>query len=387
MSYVTSVNVNQPFSGSTYNRAYTLMGNGSSDPFRDVADMGEGLDFDYLSTWQIAFSGLQQMPRSVRFMCNGDKIGFYLNANAPASLSSHGFRLSVDRVPVGVYAPTSLGQSVFHTVLFSDSRPRLIDIRTWTYLKGIYTQKPYELWKPPPRRGPRVLVIGDSWTSSSSVVSNVMNAAYWDIGPLIGSEDVHVDHFGGTGYTVGHTGNGGGGTSYLHRAENLVISGKTWDISELNPEIIVVHGGGHNDRYKGKTNVEVVAGVVQMFTRLRERCPNAKLVFVEGFTPPSIVSTIPEINEDFISIRQAAQEALAQVGVYYIDVATTRPWVRGLGTTAIPNSDGENSSIYVVSDGFHLNDSGHGYLRARIASGINVIKTDNGERLNQLISS
>lgn len=374
----------------TYNRGWNTTGTGTNiiGKHRDFADVGEGLDFDYLTTWQGNFSGFQLIPRSIRFMTDSDKVCVALASSAP--LINNGFALYVDGQPVQAtpFVPGTAQALGLHMLVFPSARPRLIEVRASTYLAALYTTKPYRIWKPPPRRGPRTLIIGDSWTSNALVTANIMNSAYWNIGPHFNSDDVWLDYFGGTGYTVTNAGDGVSGTQnrYIDRVDaNLVLSGKTWDIEAINPELVVVHGGGANDIFKGKTDTQIIDGVVDVFSRLRERLPNARLVFVEGFAPPGF--TPSTYNPRFIAIRQGAQAQLNAVGVYYIDVATTDPWFKGMGTTAAPNADGENANAYITTDTLHKNDAGHLYLRNRMGAALRRVLLDDGTKLNGLITT
>jgi lysophospholipase L1-like esterase len=312
-------------------------------------------------------------------MCDGDKFCWYLGGNLA------GQAIYVDGRPVAA-TPYATGAAMqFQTMLFPSAKARLIEIRTSAAIAAVYTQKPYQLWKPPPRRGPRVVIIGDSYAAGSGVTTS-LNGMYYDIGPHIGSEDVWLDAQGGSGYGVHSTTNGtdvpaGGPNRYLDRITK-VISAQTWDLAQIAPDLVVVHGGGANDKYKGRTDAQVIADVTAMFIKLRAKLPDARLVFVEGFAPP--LAGFAANNPNYIAIRTAVQTALAGVGVYYIDVATTSPWIAGTGrigaTTGIGNSD-----VYIGNDYTHPVDAGHLYLRRRIAEKLRRILLDDGTLLNQMI--
>jgi lysophospholipase L1-like esterase len=381
-----TIGVNGTVDTVTYNNYWTVVGNaGAQGQLQNVVDYGEGLQFDYLTTWQVNFGPFNQCPRSIRFMTDSDKFAILLNGNAPNQAYQHGFRLYVNGVPATTTpsTPTATGATLWHTVTFPTAKPRLIEVRTSTYFGGVYVPKPYQVWKPRARKGPRTLIIGDSWTSNASVSANNMNSAYWDIGKLIGSEDVWIDHYGGTGYTVTHAGDGGGtaGTSYLSRVtENKELLGQTWNLQTINPEVVVIHGGGANDKFKGKTNAQVIDGVVATFETLRTRLPNAKLIFVEGMRPPGFAA----YAADYPLIRDGAQAQLTDTGVYFINT-TTPLWFDGIGNASAPNADGKNANNYIISDGYHKNDAGHLYLRRRIAPKITQIIQDDGELLNTVL--
>lgn len=376
---ILSINTGIATDAVTWNRAYS--GQAALEP---IADWGEGLQYWVAqgAVYNYGFGPFNAMPRSVRVMCNGDKFSWF--AAVTAGLGDT--RISIDRVPVpqGLISPAATGQN---SILFKSAKPRLIELRTSAGIAVLYTQKPYDLWKPARRVGPRVLIMGDSWTSNSAVVKS-MNACYWDIGPLIGSEDVWVDHFGGTGYTVTSHADGASGTQnrYSDRLANPVLLGQTWDLAQIAPDIVVVHGGGANDKFKGKTNQQVIDGAVAVFTTLRTKLPKAKLVFMEGFAPPGF--TPATYNPNFIAIRQGVQTALMAAGIhaYYVDVATTKPWVQGAGTVAAPNADGLNSSIYISADTYHEVDAGGLYRRDRTARVLRKIIADKGALLDTLVA-
>jgi lysophospholipase L1-like esterase len=118
-----------------------------------------------------------------------------------------------------------------------------------------------------------------------------------------------------------------------------------------------------------------------MFTNLRAVAPNAKLVFVEGFAPPTGFSGF---NADYIAIRAAAQAALAAIGVTYINVATLLPWIKGTGYNSTGDAT-ENSYAYISSDGVHPNDAGHLYIRQRMGQRLRRVLYDDGSLLNALV--
>ena len=375
---VTSVNANVPGDAVNYDRAYTYQSAGV--PLEAVADFGEGNHF-WLPQGVYAhysYGPFNAMPRSVRVMCDGARFCWY-------QISPTGFgqaAVYIDGRPANGAQPMTIGEgATYNTIVFPSARVRQIEIRTLAGIGGMFTHKPYSLWKPPARQGPRVLVIGDSWTSSASVV-NHLNATYWNIGPHLGSDDVWVDHYGGTGYTVGTGADGSGANRYIDRVENSALGGITWDLEAIDPDMVVVHGGGANDCYKGRTNQQIIDGVVAVFTRLRQRLPLAKLVFVEGFGPPLFA----QFNPRYVQIREAVQQQLRGVGVYYIDVATTRPWVTGQGTATAPANDGTNADKFISTDGAHVTDEGGRYVRNRLGAPLRTVLLDDGARLNTLIS-
>lgn len=391
---ISTLTQNAPGDVATYNRAYSFLVaphtgqvTGSALPSTWPADMGEGVNA-YVSGFHAGWGSQNQMPRSIRTVLDGDKFCWYVGTGNPDYL------IYIDGRPVGI-APTGgtgglsggiltpyrSGNASAHLnmMTFPSKKVRMIEIRTWGYVQALYTQKPYDLYKPPPRRGPRVLIMGDSYTSGLAATLP-MESAYWDIGPHIGSEDVWLDQVGGTGYGVTSNPDGSGiSNRYLDRlVRNTTVP---WDVSVVNPELVLVHGGGANDLYKGRSVAQVIADATAMFNGLRAKLPRAKLVFIEGFAPPVGFSGF---NANYTAIRQGAQAALTATGVYYIDVATSKPWIRGTGFNGTGDAT-ENSYAYVSSDGVHLNTAGHQFLRGQVAQKLRRILADDGTLLNALI--
>jgi lysophospholipase L1-like esterase len=381
----TSVNTNVAVDGVTYNQGYSMTGQAPAvGLIPDIADMGEGVHYT-LSGYDYAYGTTNPMPRSIRTVCDGDKFAMF--HSTVSANGSYGFMLYIDGKPASLtpYAATNSPTS-FSTVLFPSAKPRLLEIRTANGIAAIYTQKQYNLWKPVPRKGPRVLVIGDSYASNFGA-TNAMQSIYWDIGPLIGSEDVWVDHVGGSGFGVHSTGGDGQTSStipsrYLDRVTSsfgVAPQLGAWTLEAIKPDVLVIHGGGTNDKYKGRSNAQVIADMITVIDTARRKLPNAKIIVTEGFAPPMFFSTF---NPDYIAIRQGVQAV--RKDVYYVDVATTKPWIQGTGYSGALTNVG-NSDLYIGTDGAHPVNAGHLYIRHRMAAKIRTILADTGALKGTLV--
>lgn len=380
---LTAVTPNATPAG-TFTEQYFVVGN-----VRDAdwpADEGEGYDFAF-SNQVASYASSGQCQRSIRFMADGDAVLFRIYA----TLITHGFRIYVDGVPTSTtpYSPGVTGLS-YVEITFPSAKPRLIEVRTNVSLLSMFTEKPYRLWKPVAQTGPRVLVIGDSFTQGAGATTSVLNGIYNDIGPALGTEEVWVDAIGGTGYGVTAAANGTDAplNRFIDRVGQMVIPAPasatppsaTWDVADIDPDLVIVHGGGLNDLSKSRTVTNVVDDATTTFETLRTKLPDAKLVFVEGFAAGAIAG----FNTAFTDIRTQLQTALAATGVYYIDVATTAPWIAGTGTVAAPTGDG-NADVYLSADGVHPSDAGHLYIRGRLVPRLRAVLDDDGTLLNSLI--
>jgi hypothetical protein len=282
-------------------------------------------------------------------------------------------------------APVSLDPVVGNSGLYlnfnfpSGGKARRIDLATRSGVGSLYMAPPYRAWKPIDLPSPRILVMGDSYVQTTSY--DAAGAAlpgefgiYHRMRPDLGVLNMAVDGVGGSGYIQRNaSGIDAPNNNYADRLARAVA---------LDPDVLIVHGGGANDLAVGGYSVAAIAAAVEaFFESARASLPNAKLVFVEGFSPPGGFSTL---NDEYTAIRVAAQAALAATGVYYIDVATTAPWLDGTGYFGATNGTG-NSDIYVGPDAVHLMAAGSSYIRSRMADRLRVILADNGSLVNQLI--
>lgn len=274
--------------------------------------------------------------------------------------------------PTASYAPYGMTKLVFPT-----AAPRLIEVRTTTGFVGVYAKKPYRIWKPAPDPNPKIAVVGDSYVSPTTMqdaAAGAFPSGAYERGPWqnmaadLGLTSLVTDGIGGTGYIAG----AGPGTPYSH--PNRVA----W-LQALDPDVIVYHGGGANDRYNAHSNTAIINAAIARFTDARAKHPNAKLVFVEGFAPPSHPFTA-----DYPVIRAGVQAGLNIKGVYYLDVSTTRPPIQGTGYVTAANGSG-NSDIYIGSDTAHLTAKGSDYVRRILSDKMKRVLADDGRLDGALI--
>lgn len=309
--------------------------------------------------------------RLYRFNMDGLKMAFQTQAFTSAAVN--GFLVYVDGAPVSL-TPTALtvGGTGLNTLVWGTAKPRLVEILTDAPIGDVYTHNPYRIYPTKPRIGPRVLAVGDSYTQgvAFSGVSQgfYVLGAYGQMPFWLGTENWWTDGVPGSGYLrdPGAPGN------YRDRIAYQTAA---------NPDVVIVHGGGANDLFGGFTVPQIVAEAITYFTALRAALPNAKLVFVEGFSPPVGFSTF---NDEYIDIRTQLQAALTSVGVYYINVATSSAWLDGSGYVGNTTGSG-NSDIYVGGDGVHLTYVGAQYILTRLAQKYRTVLADDGSLVNTLI--
>lgn len=321
-----------------------------------------------------------------------------------ASVATYRTMTDADEVLIGTYAgfehdlyidgqpfnanpliPTvSAGYNPFGFVklVFPSAKTRLLEFRTLAGFFYLAAKAPYRFWKPAFDPNPRVAVVGDSYvypsTLSDTVAGNAagdtwIKGAYQRMPALLGITGMSSDGIGGTGYI-----NGGGSQRPYSHADRLAWLGR------LKPDVIVMHGGGVNDLFGGNPVPDIITAATNHFRNLRDAHPGAKLVFVEGFTPPGFTPAtyVPNLK----AISQGVRDNLNNEGIdaYFLDVVTTDPAIKGAGYVTAPSGSG-NSNIYVGSDTYHLTVRGHTYVRNLIANKLRTVLADTGDRVGMLV--
>lgn len=355
---------------SSFTRVYTASASPTETSWPFLR--GRGTSGIY-STLEIQADPTFYMARPFDTITDGDALQILTYSYAGEEL-----RFFIDDRPL-TDAPTIAATTGFQyfVLAFPNARRRHVRLHTGTGILQVMTKGRYQCFRPEPFQTPLALVVGDSY-AAPAVMDNVTGALnssgmltglYQDIARDLGLDEIMVDGVGGSGYSVGTR-------SYLQALETSV--------AKYRPDLLIAHGGGGNDIYQGKTDAQIISAATNFFARARMLCgPHAKLVFIEGVSPPGF--TPATYNPRYIAIRQALQAALSAVGVYYIDVATTDPWIKGAGNVAAPVADGGNSSIYIGSDGLHYTANGAAYLRGRMAPKLQSVIADDGTLLNTLI--
>jgi lysophospholipase L1-like esterase len=316
-------------------------------------------------------------PRLYRVMTDANRMVWRMVSSSGGQYGWGDFYLWIDGRPVSlsVYDPPA-GAS-FTELIWADAKPRLVEILTCAPLQAVYCPKPYRMWMPPEQPGIKALLVGDSYSAGNTATGGTVGApVYGDnvqgfgsrLGMEIGVGRWSIDAVGGTGFIQT---NGGANNYNDRRAEHITRA----------PDVLVVGGCGANDLLAGYSAAAIITAATTYFTAVRAALPNTKLICLEGFTPPVGFGTF---NDEYVSIRMGLQEALEDVGVYYIDIATSAAWLDGSGYVGATSGVG-NSDIYVGNDGVHLSPAGNTYVLKRLAPKIRAAIADNGALLNTLI--
>lgn len=201
-----------------------------------------------------------------------------------------------------------------------------------------------------PIPGPRVCILGDSYTEPTIVDSTAGIKLTEHDGwatvmcRMLGWEDRFILGSGGTGYCSPGSNDR---VKFRDRVQN--------DVIDKNPDIVVV-AGGLNDAGFDDADVAVEANL--LFTEILSDLPAARLYVVSPF--------YFETPDAGILSRSAAIEAVVPSDAYFIDLLSP-PAITGTGDQDNPAANG-NADAFIGGDSLHPTFAGHQFLGRLVAS-------------------
>lgn len=257
--------------------------------------------------------------------------------------------------------PIDLGSTGLTTgipLTFSGRGVRRITVIT-RYFWGVMLGPNDTIWRSAAPLGPRVIVIGDSFTDGTGVtIAPGLNGYSAQLGFLRGWEDVWASGVGGTGYLQADSGN----VNYRDRLQADVVS--------RAPDIVIVTGGINDHANFSASAIQTEAAL--LFAAIRAGLPNAHLVVILPFWKDG--SPVESIVNTKIAIRTAATGvADAVIDPIGVDVsgANTSGWITGTGRVGSTTGAG-NADLYTSTDGTHPSSAGHRYLAGRIDAALGI---------------
>ena len=281
-------------------------------------------DWDHLFvTWKNVSYGSNKTSNGycVAFLFDGDMLSFDVQGIGGGSIMWRVDDQFVSLTPTSVpgngaenYAFLNFGSRALRRVeLWGSSAP----------FSGVYT-KPTDSIVPAPIRGPRTIIIGDSFTEGAGAngglndyVANFANALNWD--------DVWGSGVGGTGYLAIN------GTSQKYR--DRIAS----DVIPFAPQLIFITGG-YND--SASTAAAIGTEAQALVTALKTALPNVKIVMVSPYWTGG-----PATMSKLILDQAAALKTVADAnGCYWISLTElplrngVTPMASTLGAAAAANA-------------------------------------------------
>jgi lysophospholipase L1-like esterase len=148
---------------------------------------------------------------------------------------------------------------------------------------------------PAPVRGPRCIILGDSFTA---IQPNGFTTCFAD---AMGWDDVWASGVGGTGYLAT---NGGAAPTFRQRVQNDVIS--------YAPEVVIIPGSVNDD---GLTAAAVGAEAALLYAQLKAALPNALIC-----AAPTAKGGVNAWNANKLAIKAALKAAAQAAGVLWLDL-------------------------------------------------------------------
>lgn len=269
----------------------------------------------------------------------------------------------VDGVPLtlgfGSATPIS-GSQFYHQLQFATRKARVITyemLNQQQFYGVLCSDKISKVYQPSYPNTVCTAIVGTSYIGGSNQhpVTNSLGIGE-QIGKLLGCNDCFVDSLGsGTGYV-----SAGSNGTFLSRLPNIVA---------YAPDLLIVTGGGINDRNAGATAASEQAAIQTYIAAARVALPKAVIIVVgaeSGATGPAANVFTMEASANAAVLNQR------DPNTFYIsqsDVSGATAWLSGTGTTAATNASG-NSDLYVGVDGIHPVHAGTYYLAKRHAQAI-----------------
>jgi lysophospholipase L1-like esterase len=221
------------------------------------------------------------------------------------------------------------------------------------------------VWKPDVRyKGPRVIVVGDSFTAGANGVSS-SNTWPNKLAELMGWRDVWIAGEGGTGY-VNRGNTGIGADNYVFRVP--------YDVLPWSPDIVLL-SGGLNDENNAAT---AAVNAVTIMASIRASLPAAKLivfgaVYTTGTPTANMVGTRDAIRAAAATYAHLSIEAMNGPYPYSGSTSdyTSKAWLTGSGKSGSPSANG-NADVFRGTDGTHPTQAGHDYYGHRVAQAISA---------------
>lgn len=304
-------------------------------------------------------------PWAVEFVYDGAELEVWMQGQGP----TRRYRLTVVgegyESRTGNAGPTGDGNNYLIHYDFGSARSRhlRIDFVEGCRFAGIYREASATVSAPTTPPGNSVLVLGDSFTEGSNADTSF--TAFGDrLGQYLGTRDVTMSGWGGTGYLADASGTR---LTFRERVQE--------DVIDAAPDLVIV-AGGIND-HSVATAAAINAEADLLYADIQAGLSGVPIIVVGPFWPNGEpVATVVETRD---ALRTAAVDAGARL---FVDpIGGTIPytgtigdyydtgWLTGTGDEGAPAGDG-NADFYTSSDGTHPSQSGHDFLAIQIAEAI-----------------
>lgn len=260
-------------------------------------------------------------------------------------------------VQTAPFAVTNTGSNYFQLITFGSAAVRKIRFRAWNIaFGGVNIGATDQIW-PSETRGPRVVILGDSFTGGTGSTAGPLTSWASYLTETMGWYDVYHMYAGGSGYTVA-----GQGVTFANRVANDVLAN--------SPDIVIV-AGGHNDDGVAATAALSAAATV-LYTAISAGLPNAQIIVTSQFWSRGPASWPTAIFDN----RTALSTNTTTVGGTFLDVLevpVTRTVASGTlaaQANAAATTFTTSSTRPIIGSLIHIGSTagGSGWDRARVTN-------------------
>jgi lysophospholipase L1-like esterase len=285
-------------------------------------------------------------PIGMEFDYSGSQLEFQVRGDGAGTI----YVVSAGDRPVATLSPglPSDGSNYRYLVTFPDARLRTIRIEGSGALGPITRQSTATVALPESRSGPRVIVLGDSWTEGTGSGSVLLGYAR-QLGTIMGWRDIWSSGSGGTGYLAD-------GVTTPPRKTFRARSAT--DVIAPAPNVVIVAGGINDTAFTG---AQVGAEATLLYAALVAGLPDVQIIVIGPWWPKAASTITNQVEANRVAIRAAAIAA----GLYFID-PVAEGWITGTGHVGATTGDG-NADVFISADGAHPSAAGHQYLAERLA--------------------
>jgi lysophospholipase L1-like esterase len=222
----------------------------------------------------------------------------------------------------------------------------LLECSNGTAFGGVRVPRGQRIAPPREPAGPRMIVVGDSWTDGAG--SDGVNDHAYVAGQLLGIRDTWVAGVGGTGYLQD-------GSQGRHIGARIRS-----DIIDHHPDVVIFCYGSDDIRFSPQQIASAASGD---WRRVRAALPDARVI-VEGPWPAAGANARAAASD--AAIDAALQRAARAAGLPYVSPVQDA-WIQGTGYVGHRSGTG-NSNVLIGPDGIHPSPSGHLYVGNREAA-------------------
>lgn len=334
----------------------------SGDPtpeFRFTGAQVEQAGPDFPLDWMATSTGLDSTFGGLTYNCEFLYTGAQLETRMRWTDNTRPpHRIWADGVLVGTttVSGTADGSEVSWLTTFPSSQPRLIRLECAgaAIFAGIRIQTTATIAYPTVPKGPRCIVVGDSFVEGAGANS--------DAATLVARLALHM------GWPDTWR-SGSGGTGYLAVPEDIDPPRKTFraraatDIIAHDPNIVIICGG-YNDALLPPVSVTTEAGL--LYTQLATALPDTEFIVVGPWG-----RTEDQWADYQVALRDGIRAQTQARGWYFVD-PVAEGWITGTGRVGATAGDG-NADLYISADNVHPSPAGHAYLAERLAGHLRTL--------------